>query len=106
MKRARRLSRVGVYWEGEDDREPQQTSYKKYHNFFIFQAIFSFTRQKNCYVITFSKMYGSERGSVTIFSDFCAFFARAKMAVTRASVADIEGWPAARPGSLATSDGY
>ena len=25
---------------GEDDREPQQTFYKKYHNFFIFQAIF------------------------------------------------------------------
>ena len=40
MKRARRLSRAGVYREGEEDREPQQTFYKKYHNFFIFQAIF------------------------------------------------------------------
>ena len=40
VKRARRLSRAGVYREGQDDREPQQTFYKKYHNFFIFQAIF------------------------------------------------------------------
>ena len=40
VKRARRLSRAGVYREGEDDREPQHTFYKKYHNFFIFQAIF------------------------------------------------------------------
>ena len=40
VKRARRLSRAGVYREGEDDREPQQTFYKKYHTFFIFQAIF------------------------------------------------------------------
>ena len=31
---------AGVYREGEDYREPQQTFYKKYHNFFIFQAIF------------------------------------------------------------------
>ena len=46
VKRARRLSRAGVYREGEDDREPQQTFYKKYHNFFIFQAIFFINTSK------------------------------------------------------------
>ena len=50
-------------------------------------------------------------GSVTIFSDFCVFFLREqKMAVARASVADIrpdlKAWPSARPGSLATFAGY
>ena len=40
VKRARGLSQAGVYREGEDDCEPQQTFYKKYHNFFIFHAIF------------------------------------------------------------------
>ena len=37
----------------------------------------------------------------------CAFFARAKMAVARASVTDIDlkAWPSARPGSLATYAG-
>ena len=54
------LSWAGVYREGEDDREPQQTFYKKYRNFFIFQAIFFIhTSENNCYVITFSKRYGS-----------------------------------------------
>ena len=40
VQRARWLLWAGVYREGEDDREPQQTYYKKYHNVFIFQAIF------------------------------------------------------------------
>ena len=43
VKRARRLSREGVYREGDDDRkeeDTQQDFYRKYHNFFIFQAIF------------------------------------------------------------------
>ena len=39
VKRARQLSREGVYREGEEDREEEDTPqafYKKYHNFFIF----------------------------------------------------------------------
>ena len=43
VEQERRLSRERVYREGEDDREEENTAQafcKKYHNFFIFQAIF------------------------------------------------------------------
>ena len=54
VKRARRLSWEGVYREGEDDREDEDTPqvfYKKYHYFFIFQAIFFIHTSKKlpCY---------------------------------------------------------
>ena len=41
--------KLGVYREGEDDREKEDTPqafYKKYHNFLVFQAIF-FTHTSN-----------------------------------------------------------
>ena len=59
VKRERRLSRAGVHREGEDDREPQQTFYKKHHNFFIFQAIFFIHTSKKLLRYNLFKMYGS-----------------------------------------------